>query len=119
MKLSRYKIKKHDQKIYDALKRLDNRAVFGFFAIPVVLGIIGGKELAKLILIIWPIYSFIYIRMFRKLSAQLQEKGMREMTNWGNRHPFYLICWVILLFYLPLALIGCIGYLFEQAAATL
>ncbi|MCC8365606.1 hypothetical protein J8V57_04820 [Xenorhabdus sp. PB61.4] len=59
MKLSRYKIKKHDQEIDIKLKLLENRAALGLFAIPLVLGAIGGKELAKLILIIWPIYIFI------------------------------------------------------------
>ncbi|AYA39864.1 putative membrane protein [Xenorhabdus nematophila ATCC 19061] len=90
MTLSRYKTKKHDQKILDALNILDNRLFLGFIAITLTIVFIGDKGIAKVIFIIWPVYSLIYIRIFRKLSNQLIEKGMRELVNsWGNLYPFY------------------------------
>ncbi|PHM49924.1 hypothetical protein [Xenorhabdus miraniensis] len=88
--MSKYKTKKYDQKIFDYLDILDKRFSLGFIAITLMVVLIFDKKIAKVLFIIWPVYSLIYIRMFRKFSNQLKGKGMRELTNsWGNSHPFY------------------------------
>ncbi|CDH21556.1 hypothetical protein [Xenorhabdus bovienii] len=96
--LSKYAMKKQDEQTLASLKQLDNRAVLGFFAIALILGMIGGKKLARSVLVLWPLYSVIYIVMFRKLSQRLHDSGLRSLVNFGNSYPFYQFCWVVIIF---------------------
>lgn len=74
MSLSRKAAKAQDHKIREQLKRMDNIAVALFFAIPLCLALIGGRQLAVWTLPGWYLYSLGYIISFRVVSKKFHHQ---------------------------------------------
>lgn len=85
MSLSRKAAKAQDHKIREQLKRMDNIAVALFFAIPLCLALIGGRQLAVWTLPGWYLYSLGYIISFRVVSKNSPPKRGRKLPDSPER----------------------------------
>lgn len=93
-KRSQKALRENDRKVSKTLKFKDNVAVGIFFAIPVILALIGGKRLATCVIFIWPPYCLAYIVMFRRHLRQYSSEEMRLIARLGNQYVFYSLAWI-------------------------
>ncbi len=104
---SRYRLNKQDYSIRDGLKRIDNIAAIIFFLIPVPFIIIGGKNLAKYAISIWPVYMVCYVFYFRYKAKSINDLVLRKLTMMffnNSSYTFYQLCIFILFFSVFIAL---------------
>lgn len=85
--LSKRAIMKNDLLIRDKLKKIDNIGVAIFFAISLVLFLLGGNSLAHWVVLLWPLYSIGFIIYFRKILKTISNESLR-MTR---RYTFYAL----------------------------
>ncbi|CNE65367.1 membrane protein [Yersinia similis] len=95
MSLSRKAAKAQDHKIREQLKRMDNIAVALFFAIPLCLALIGGRQLAVWTLPGWYLYSLGYIISFRVVSKKFTTKEGTEIARFTRTYPFHSASWLV------------------------
>ncbi|MGP9156436.1 hypothetical protein [Yersinia pestis] len=111
MSLSRKAAKAQDHKIREQLKRMDNIAVtqnYGqalFFAIPLCLALIGGRQLAVWTLPGWYLYSLGYIISFRVVSKKFTTKEGTEIARFTRTYPFHSVSWLIFIGFSLLSII--------------
>lgn len=105
MSLSRKAAKAQDHKIREQLKRMDNIAVALFFAIPLCLALIGGRQLAVWTLPGWYLYSLGYIISFRVVSKKFTTKEGTEIARFTRTYPFHSVSWLIFIGFSLLSII--------------
>lgn len=91
--LSKTTIMKNDLFLRDKLKKIDNIGVAIFFAIPLILFLLGGASLAHWVALLWPLYSLGFVIYFRKILKTISNKSL-QMTR---MYSFYALARFILI----------------------
>lgn len=94
--------------IHARLRRLERWGGGLFVVTPLVLLVLGGRELARWIILIWPAYAVAYILVFRAVSARFDDPDWRFLSRTSRRYTLRRLCGAIVFLYaLGVALHAC------------
>lgn len=94
---SKKAVKENDARWREKLKRRDNLAATFFFVIPLCLFLAGGRDLARLTPFLWLLYCIVYLIVFRRSLQVFSTDELRLIARHGNNHPFYALCWMLVI----------------------
>ncbi|MEN5017127.1 hypothetical protein ABEH87_12350 [Erwinia sp. Eh17-17] len=97
MSLSKKAVNEQDNQLRKTLHRRDNLAVIPFFAIPLGLYLVGGRNLAMLTPLLWVIYSAVYLFLFHQWLRGFSTDELRQLATMGKNYPFRVFCWIVLI----------------------